>query len=189
MSKTFIFRPLVASEASRWSIISSFEARSPFVYSIRIPAPSFALPRMTRNCQKAKGLRGYCTGAEEAEARVGRERPGALLARRTRGLGRPSFDARSREGNLGHPLQYWGRGIREKKWKRKKGKPGDFLCLRNARSRTLLAWSKSTSRRARGWAGGKVARTVGKRQASPPIQDRGEHKNARSRIRPARRID
>ncbi len=40
MSNTFIFRPLVASEASRWSMISFFEARSPFVYSIRIPARS-----------------------------------------------------------------------------------------------------------------------------------------------------
>jgi len=33
-----------------------FEARSPFENSIRIPALSFALPRMTRNYQKAKGL-------------------------------------------------------------------------------------------------------------------------------------
>src|SRR5512141_1089494 len=71
MSITFIFRPLVASEASRWSMISSFEARSPFVYSIRIPALSFALPRMTRNYQKAKGLRGHCTGQGEGDARVG----------------------------------------------------------------------------------------------------------------------
>ena len=72
MSNTFIFRPLVASEASRWSIISSFEARSPFVYSIRIqtrPLPT----RMTRNCQKAKGLqrKTYCTGGGEGDARVG----------------------------------------------------------------------------------------------------------------------
>ena len=52
-------------------MISSFEARSPFVYSIRIPTLSFALPRMTRNSHKAKGLRWHCTGAEEAEARVG----------------------------------------------------------------------------------------------------------------------
>ncbi|HSQ91459.1 MAG TPA: hypothetical protein VLM19_04720, partial [Nitrospiraceae bacterium] len=32
------------------------EARSPFENSIRIQPVSFALPRMTRNCQKAKGL-------------------------------------------------------------------------------------------------------------------------------------
>jgi hypothetical protein len=38
MKDTFIFRPLVASEASRWSMISSFEARSPFEYSIFTPA-------------------------------------------------------------------------------------------------------------------------------------------------------
>ena len=51
---------------------------------------------MTRNYQNAKGLRGHCTGQGEGDARERRERPGALLARRTRGLGRPSFDARSR---------------------------------------------------------------------------------------------
>jgi hypothetical protein len=87
MSNTFIFRPLVASEASRWSIISSFEARSPFVYSIRIPACS-PTSRVRRNYQKAKGLRGHCTGQGEGDARVGgkgqtgcmRLRPGPLLA-------------------------------------------------------------------------------------------------------------
>ena len=55
ISMTFIFRPLVASEASRWSRISSLEARSPFVYSIRIPARS-PIRKLTRNYQKAKGL-------------------------------------------------------------------------------------------------------------------------------------
>src|SRR5437016_4550321 len=63
MSMTFIFRPLVASEVWRWSRISSLEVRSPFEYSIRIPALSFALPRTQRNSHKAKGLRmagGMC---------------------------------------------------------------------------------------------------------------------------------
>ena len=89
---------------------------------------------MTRNSHKANGLRGYCTGGREAEARVGREWPGALLARRTRGLGRPSFDARSR-GQPWPPPPIRGR----KRGRRKEGgKPTDSLCSRNARSWTPL---------------------------------------------------
>src|SRR5437868_10904641 len=97
MSNTFIFRPLVASEASRWSIISSFEARSPFVYSIRIPACS-PTHRVRRNYQKAKGL-ATREGIVRAGNEGGQERrwgdPTVLFARGTRALRRASFDARS----------------------------------------------------------------------------------------------
>jgi hypothetical protein len=48
--------------------------------------------------------------------------------------------------------------------------PDDLLCSRNARSRTPLARAHGTSRRASGWAGENVARTMEKRQAALPIQ-------------------
>jgi len=42
------------------------EARSPFEYSIRMPACSpIDLYRVTRNSQKAKGLERYCKGEED----------------------------------------------------------------------------------------------------------------------------
>ena len=63
-----------------------------------------------------------------------RERPGALLARRTRGLGRPSFDARSR----GQPWPLPSILGRRSGGKRKEGRPDDSLCSRNARSQTPL---------------------------------------------------
>ncbi len=48
------------------------EARSPFEYSIRIPALSFALPRMTRKSQKANGLgRSLSDVAVRDEAKEG----------------------------------------------------------------------------------------------------------------------
>src|SRR5678816_3210303 len=73
MSNTFIFRPLVASEASRWSIISSFEARSPFVYSTRIPARSLN-PQTDKKLSESQWVslgERYCTGGGDSEARVG----------------------------------------------------------------------------------------------------------------------
>ena len=55
---TFIFRPLVASEACRWSRISSLEVRSPFEYSILIEIWSFFRPAAKRP-ESFKKLRGY----------------------------------------------------------------------------------------------------------------------------------
>ena len=37
--------------------------------------------------------------------------------------------------------------------------PDDLLCLQNAHDETVLAWDKSASRYARGWAGENVARS------------------------------
>ena len=66
--------------------------------------------------------------------RMRRERPGALLARRTRTVKRCSFDARS------------------------KGQPRP-LPLREVYGVEGLAWANGTSRRASGWAGENVARS------------------------------
>ena len=46
--------------------------------------------------------------------------------------------------------------------------PDDLLCSRNARPPKALARAIDTSRRASGWAGEKVACTVGARQAGTP---------------------
>ena len=45
--------------------------------------------------------------------------------------------------------------------KERECRSGDSLCSRNARSQTPLARANGTSRRVSGWAGEKVARTVG----------------------------
>ena len=46
------------------------------------------------------------------------------------------------------------------------GRPDYSPCSRNARLRTPLARAKGTSRRASGWAGGKIARSQGVNQAA-----------------------
>jgi hypothetical protein len=84
-----IFRPLEASEASRWSMISSFEARSPFVYSIRIQPHPLRYADDKKLPESQGVIRNlYCTGQGEGDARVRekgqtgcfRLRPGPLLA-------------------------------------------------------------------------------------------------------------
>jgi hypothetical protein len=67
--------------------------------------------------------------------RMRRERPGALLARRTRTFRKCSFDARS------------------------KGQPRPLPPMKGIRNRKALARANGTSRRASGWAGENDARS------------------------------
>ena len=89
----------------------------------------------------------------------------ALFARATRGLRRPSSDARSR----GQPWPPPSNAGERNRGKREGVRPVNSLCSRNTRSRTPLARGHGTSRRTSGLAGGKVARTLGTRQTAPPI--------------------
>ena len=61
MSSTFIFRPLVASEVWRCNRISSFDARSPFEYSILIRdlVPSSHLRAIAERAERVRKPRGY----------------------------------------------------------------------------------------------------------------------------------
>ena len=76
------------------------------------------------------------------------ERPGALLARRTRTIRMCSFDAGS------------GRPNRPPSCERRCERGRSLV-------ETVLAWEKSVSRRARGWAGDKVARSEGRSGSCP----------------------
>ena len=76
-----------------------------------------------RNARPEKGLVGRAQLEQHGcpppmlERKKWEKRPGALIARRTRGLGRPSFDARSR-GRHWPPLSNGRWGEREKEKKR-----------------------------------------------------------------------
>ena len=82
-----------------------------------------------------------------------------FCARATRGLRRPSLDARSRgQPRPLPPIQEKRTGVR----------PGDSLCSRNARSRTPLARANGTSLRA---SGGRVRKLRALWEtARPPLQ-------------------
>ena len=86
--------------------------------------------------------------SRNARPEMGRERPGALLARRTRTMKLCSFDARS------------------------KGQPRPLPSMQSGESLKALAWDNGTSRRASGWEGEKAARSG--RSNRPPSEERNE---------------
>ena len=75
-----------------------------------------------------------------------------FCARATRGLRKPSLDARSGRSISPHPWRETsklGRGKREEG----RGSARCPFCSRNPHDKNVLAWDKSASRHARGWAG------------------------------------
>ena len=103
------------------------------------------------------GYSGKCIvrGVEKEMQEWERERPGALLARRTRGPGRPSFDARSR-GQPWPPPPILGR--KSGGWERKRVGLA-IPCARATRGRGLPSLD---------------ARTMRNRQAAAPRKVEGE---------------
>jgi len=118
------------------------------------------------------------------ERRKDRGSQTGLLARGTRTMKRCSFNARSRApsgcpaGTTSFPIAGKGgvRGARAiestpvlwriascpppgRREKKRYGWPDGTSCSRNADGETVLAWDKSASRRALGWAGENVARS------------------------------